>query len=147
MTEVTTPVCAHGSLARQCRVCELEQEVADLTRQLHTEQDRRWAAEGSLSVRYALRREIEQALGITPGMTNNDALRAGLAAITSLRADCDRLRAVVAQVEWINYGPGDGMCSIPGECYESCPWCGCSRDEGHAPDCARQAALGRGEGE
>lgn len=26
----TSPVCVHGSLARQCRVCELEQENATL---------------------------------------------------------------------------------------------------------------------
>lgn len=34
MTEMQPIVCAHGSLARQCRVCELEQEVASLRSEL-----------------------------------------------------------------------------------------------------------------
>lgn len=129
-------VCAHGSLARQCRVCELEQEVADLTRQLHTEQDRRWTAESSLSVRYAMRREIEHALGITPGMANNDALRAGLAAITALRADCDRLRAVVRQVMPVTCDDVHHDKRDRHGLDEPCPVLARAR-----------AALGRGEGE
>ena len=66
-------VCAHGSLGRQCRVCELEQEKATL-------------------------------------------------------------RAALAQVEW----------SVV---FDECPWCCRVREQGHAPDCARQAALGVGRGE
>lgn len=33
-TPSTSPVCPHGQLARQCRVCELEQEIADASLQL-----------------------------------------------------------------------------------------------------------------
>lgn len=98
----TSPVCAHGSLARQCRVCELEQEVAAL----HDRDVVRQTAIANLHT-----------------------------VITQRDATIATLRAALAQVEWVTKRGG------------LCQWCGGSQQTGHEADCARQAALGRGEGE
>lgn len=46
------------------------------------------------------------------------------------RADAARLRAVLEAVEWVPDAPHDW-----------CPWCRMWEENGHAPDCQRQAAL------
>lgn len=43
-----------------------------------------------------------------------------------------KLRAVLEEVEW-----------IPNKDGEYCPWCDARNWDGHAPDCRRQAALGK----
>lgn len=47
--------------------------------------ERAFAAEGALTVRLAVRREIEEALGMVPGLTDDQALQRGLDAVRSLR--------------------------------------------------------------
>lgn len=48
--------------------------------------DRAWAAEGALTTRLALRREVEEALGMVPGLSDADALSRGVEKIRELRA-------------------------------------------------------------
>lgn len=50
----------------------------------------------------------------------------------------DQARAALRQVEWIWSSAG---------LYDFCPWCLRDKDEAHAPDCPRQAALGLNEEE
>jgi hypothetical protein len=92
---MTATVCAHGSLARQCELCERDATIAHLSSRLT-------AAETALTHRYALRREIEAALGIASTMASDEALAAGLAAVRRLVAErnaaqneLSRLRDVV----------------------------------------------------
>lgn len=47
--------------------------------------ERALAAEGALTVRLAVRREIEEALGMVPGLTDEQALQRGLDAVRALR--------------------------------------------------------------
>jgi len=47
--------------------------------------ERAFAAEGALTVRLAVRREIEEALGMVPGLTDDQALQRGLDAVRALR--------------------------------------------------------------
>ncbi len=46
--------------------------------------ERAFAAEGALAVRLAVRREIEEALGMVPGLTDDQALQRGLDAVRAL---------------------------------------------------------------
>lgn len=55
-------------------------------------------------------------------------------------AERDDARAALQAVEWTGLDPL--AIETP-----QCPWCLSYEKEGHAPDCARQAALGRGEEE
>ena len=50
--------------------------------------------------------------------------------IAALEAENARLRAALERVEWVEH---DG--------WHLCAWCGSEDWEGHAPDCAWQAAL------
>lgn len=52
------------------------------------------------------------------------------AEIKQLRAENDRLRAALEAVEYADME-------------SRCPWCGNWYNKGHAPNCQRQAALGR----
>ncbi len=52
------------------------------------------------------------------------------AALAQAQGERDRLRAVVAQVEWVDDGDG----------WPFCPWCHVY-SEPHSPSCERQAAL------
>jgi hypothetical protein len=47
----------------------------------------------------------------------------------------EAMEAALKAVEWteLRYAPYESM---------ACPWCGNFKDEGHKPDCQRQAALG-----
>lgn len=47
--------------------------------------ERAFAAEGALTVRLAVRREVEEALGMVPGLTDEQALQRGLDAVRALR--------------------------------------------------------------
>ena len=47
--------------------------------------ERAFDAEGALTVRLAVRREIEEALGMVPGLTDEQALQRGLEAVRALR--------------------------------------------------------------
>ena len=64
---------------------------------------------------------------------------ANLARLEAIRADkaealCDTLLAALKEVEW----EGD---------WQQCPWCLALEEDGHAPDCQRQAAIAAVEGE
>jgi len=137
-TQSTSPVCVHGSLARQCRVCELEQENEVLTS----------AAELQKAVMNAAyedkcRAERERDAAIV-ARDRNITTRF---IVDRLQKQNATLRAALEQVEW-HIGE-----RIYGGYYPdydpSCPWCDSIRGDGHAPNCARQAALGVGtrEGE
>lgn len=68
---------------------EARAEVERLRAVADTLSSRATAAECALSHRIALRREIEAALGIETGMTDDEALATGLEAIQRLRAEAD----------------------------------------------------------
>jgi hypothetical protein len=61
------------------------------------------------------------------------AARACVGRLNAKDATITALRAALAKVEWV----GDVG-------YQHCPWCLWNARRGHAPDCARQAALGVG---
>lgn len=125
MTE--SPICAHGSLGRQCRVCELEQENSDLREELKLMVHRVITCGVAASHPNANLTREKRCYSETWNSQQAEKVR-------ELRADRDRLRAVVEQVEW----------QLP---YYVCPWCRGQQLTGHAPDCARQAALGLKDGE
>jgi CRISPR/Cas system-associated protein Cas10 (large subunit of type III CRISPR-Cas system) len=73
----------------------------------------------------------------------NEYLNDKLTAVTA-RAERDALRAAVEAVpEWVTLESPRPF----GSQYHGCPWCKRSVNEGHAPDCQRQQALGEGEKE
>lgn len=49
--------------------------------------------------------------------------------------DAIRLRAALEEVEWVFWEQDIGW-------GKECPWCKEDESDGHAPDCARQRALG-----
>jgi hypothetical protein len=51
-----------------------------------------------------------------------------------LRQEVVRLRSALAAVQWVLTKDFDW----------ACPWCQCTRKDGHTDDCQRQAALGAG---
>jgi hypothetical protein len=73
---------------QKCRACVAE---ADLDRAYQ----QRDAAQSALSIRYAMRREIEGKLGMVSGEANDESLRRGLEAIQALENEREeqRLRA------------------------------------------------------
>lgn len=78
---------------------------------------------------------VRRSEGKTPDQ-HIHALESQLAEVTAQR---DGLRALVEQVEWLG-----GEVPTPLE-WTWCPWCHYRFQEGHAPDCPRQAALARCE--
>ena len=76
------------------------------------------------------RKALEQSEYIqTHGLTEYE-LALKDAEIKQLRAENDRLRAALEAVEYADME-------------SRCPWCGNWYNKGHAPNCQRQAALGR----
>lgn len=65
-----------------------------------------------------------------------ELIRAAADAIVALTQERDLARAALRQVEWVDSNTFAG---------KRCPWCRSMEKYGHAPDCARQAALGEGD--
>lgn len=86
--------CEHGSLRRKCPICERDEEIAELKADLEREQEAHYHAVGRANgfefrarEKVAMRKEVEEVLGVESGPAGDEQFQKGLNALRELKAE------------------------------------------------------------